>query len=216
MDPEQANTWLSAPRFEPFLSAAEGNHVRAVALYDWHAEIAAACFGTIHHFEVLLRNAIDGVLGENQPQQPLKDTWLMDFDVLQPDDSASGPACLANATRSSGATDFVTPSPKARSCAKTSPSRCACSSAFGIASPTMTVCSGRTSKGERTTCLKLPGGSTWTPEPGSNPTPRFTTCLPKGRDRDHAGARLKGRGRPAGEVEAGVEVVEVPGGSARP
>lgn len=39
----------------------------------------------IHHFEVLLRNAIDGVLGEAQPQRPLKETWLMDFDVLQPD-----------------------------------------------------------------------------------------------------------------------------------
>jgi hypothetical protein len=39
----------------------------------------------VHHFEVLLRNAIDGVLGEDQPQAPIKDTWLMDFDVLQPD-----------------------------------------------------------------------------------------------------------------------------------
>jgi hypothetical protein len=85
MDPRQADAWLSASRFEPFLTASEGDHPRAVALYDWHAEVAAACFGMIHHFEVLLRNAIDGVLGEDQPQQPLKETWLMDFDVLQPD-----------------------------------------------------------------------------------------------------------------------------------
>jgi hypothetical protein len=106
----------------------------------------------IHHFEVLLRNAIDGVLGADQPQQPLKETWLMDFDVLQPDgikqvivaverlvkgkgitrsrvvagvSSVSGPAFSANATRSSGAIDSVTRSRTVRSCAKTLRSRCA-------------------------------------------------------------------------------------------
>ncbi len=78
-------TWLSTSRFEPFLTEAAGNHERALALYDWHAETAAACFGMVHHFEVLLRNTIDGVLGEGQPQDPIKDTWLMDFDILQPD-----------------------------------------------------------------------------------------------------------------------------------
>ena len=61
------------------------DHIRAVALYDWHAEITAACFAMVHHFEVLVRNAIDGVLGEGQAQEPIKDTWLMDFGVLQPD-----------------------------------------------------------------------------------------------------------------------------------
>jgi hypothetical protein len=85
MDPQQTSAWLSAARFEPFLAAAERDHARALALYDWHAETAAACFGMIHHFEVLTRNAIDGVLGEGQPQEPLKDTWLVDFDILQPD-----------------------------------------------------------------------------------------------------------------------------------
>ena len=39
-----------------------------MALYEWHAEWHAASFGLIHHFEVLLRNAVDGVLGESQPQ----------------------------------------------------------------------------------------------------------------------------------------------------
>lgn len=39
----------------------------------------------VHHFEVLLRNAIDGVLGDGQPQDPIRDTWLMDFGILQPD-----------------------------------------------------------------------------------------------------------------------------------
>jgi hypothetical protein len=85
VDGQQAHAWLSAARFEPFLVAAEDDHTRAIALYDWHAEVAAACFGMVHHFEVLLRNAIDGVLGDGQPQAPIKDTWLMDFDILQPD-----------------------------------------------------------------------------------------------------------------------------------
>lgn len=85
MEEHQAQAWLSAARFEPFLVASDGDYERAIELYDWHAEIAAACFGMVHHFEVLVRNAIDGVLGDGQPQQPIKDTWLMDFDVLQPD-----------------------------------------------------------------------------------------------------------------------------------
>lgn len=85
MDEQQAHAWLSAARFEPFLTAAGGDQARATALYDWHAEIAAACFGMVHHFEVLLRNAIDGVLGDDQPQDPIRDTWLMDFGILQPD-----------------------------------------------------------------------------------------------------------------------------------
>lgn len=84
MDPRQASAWISGPRFQPFLDAAGGDHRAAVALYVWHAELAIACFGVVHHFEVILRNAIDAVLGDGQPQQPLKDTWLMDFGTLQP------------------------------------------------------------------------------------------------------------------------------------
>lgn len=81
----QAEAWLSTARLEPFLLRAEGSYAQAIALYEWHAETAAACFAMVHHFEVLLRNAIDRVLGDGQPQDPIKDTWLMDFQVLQPD-----------------------------------------------------------------------------------------------------------------------------------
>jgi hypothetical protein len=85
VEKHQAHAWLSAARYEPFLAGSGGDHKRALELYDWHAEISAACFGMVHYFEVLVRNTIDGVLGEGQPQQPIKDTWLMDFDVLQPE-----------------------------------------------------------------------------------------------------------------------------------
>jgi hypothetical protein len=47
-----------------------------MALYEWHGELAVASFALIHHFEVLLRNAIDGILGSGQPQIPIRDTWL--------------------------------------------------------------------------------------------------------------------------------------------
>lgn len=84
MHASQLDAWLSPARFQPFLLAAGGDRRDASDLYDWHAAVAAACFGTVQNFEVLLRNAIDGVLGDGQPQSPLTDTWLMDFRVLQP------------------------------------------------------------------------------------------------------------------------------------
>jgi hypothetical protein len=67
---QQALAWLSEPRYARFLNAAGGDHERAMALYEWHAELTVASFGLIHHFEVLLRNAVDEVLGASQPQTP--------------------------------------------------------------------------------------------------------------------------------------------------
>jgi len=78
------HTWISAARFAPFLNAAEGDYALAGDLYDWHAALASASFAAIHHFEVIVRNAIDEVLGEGQPQEPLRKTWLLDFETLQP------------------------------------------------------------------------------------------------------------------------------------
>lgn len=84
MNEQQACSWLSEPRYGRFRVACGGEHESAVDLYEWHAVLSMACFGLIHHFEVLLRNAIDIKLGDGQPQQPIKDTWLVDFDVLRP------------------------------------------------------------------------------------------------------------------------------------
>jgi hypothetical protein len=85
MDERQACTWLSAARYGRFRDACGGNHASAIDLYEWHAALSMASFGLIHHFEVLVRNAIDGTLGDGQPQEPIKDTWLVDFGVLQPE-----------------------------------------------------------------------------------------------------------------------------------
>jgi hypothetical protein len=37
----------------------------------------------MHHFEVLIPNAIDDELGKGHPT-PVTHTWLLDFDVLRP------------------------------------------------------------------------------------------------------------------------------------
>ena len=47
--------------------------------------LSMASFGLVHHFEVLVRNAIDGTLSAGQPEVPIKETWLVDFDTLRPD-----------------------------------------------------------------------------------------------------------------------------------
>ncbi|MGC2940972.1 MULTISPECIES: Abi family protein [unclassified Brevibacterium] len=50
--------WVSVERFNEYSAAASGDHDLASRLYEWNAEASAALFEIIHHFEVLLRNAI--------------------------------------------------------------------------------------------------------------------------------------------------------------
>lgn len=54
--------WLSPERFAEYEGAAAGDPDLASRLYEWNAQAAAALFEMIHHFEVLLRNAIVGQL----------------------------------------------------------------------------------------------------------------------------------------------------------
>lgn len=84
MDERQATAWLSAARFAPFLASADGDIARAVALYEWHADLSAALFSMIRGVEVMLRNTVDRELGAGQPQSPLHRTWLFDLGVLRP------------------------------------------------------------------------------------------------------------------------------------
>lgn len=85
MSEPQARRWLSEERYDRFRSACGGDHGSTARFYEWHAVLSMACFGLIHHFEVLVRNAIDSTLGAGQPQAPIKETWLVDFDTLRPD-----------------------------------------------------------------------------------------------------------------------------------
>lgn len=57
--------WVSSDRYARYLVAADGDEARAISLYVWNARVAAALFEVIHHFEVLLRNAITSQLQQD-------------------------------------------------------------------------------------------------------------------------------------------------------
>ncbi|HEX5929630.1 MAG TPA: hypothetical protein VFY48_09575 [Solirubrobacterales bacterium] len=86
MRPEQVDKWLSAPRFRAYSQACEGDHDRAVALYNWNAEVSAAFMEVLYHLEILLRNAIDRQFPQTDADHCLSicvpSVWLCDPDVL--------------------------------------------------------------------------------------------------------------------------------------
>ena len=76
MNSSQATTWLTDARFEPYLEETNGDHEDAVALYVWNARVSAASFETLHHTEVLLRNAIDAQFAPVIAAAAPAETWL--------------------------------------------------------------------------------------------------------------------------------------------
>jgi hypothetical protein len=86
MRPDQVASWLGEPRFRAYLEVTDGQHERAVALYNWNAEISAAFLEIIYHLEVLMRNAIDQRFPAGDPAAPLSilrpNVWLCDAAVL--------------------------------------------------------------------------------------------------------------------------------------
>lgn len=81
MRPDQAEKWLSGARFHAYVQACNGDHGRAVALYNWNAEISAAFLEVLYHLEVLLRNAIDRQFPVAQSDNA-RDCWLCDPTIL--------------------------------------------------------------------------------------------------------------------------------------
>jgi hypothetical protein len=82
LQPDQAERWITSSRFAPYLEEGRGDHNTAVALYIWNARVAAAAFETLHHVEVLLRNAIDGQFAPVDPSAAPSGTWLQDPSIL--------------------------------------------------------------------------------------------------------------------------------------
>lgn len=82
MRPDQASRWLTDARFAPYLRICSGDHERAVALYVWNAQISAVMMETLHHVEVLLRNAIDAQFTPVNGSARPRDTWLEDPAIL--------------------------------------------------------------------------------------------------------------------------------------
>jgi hypothetical protein len=82
MNPSQASTWITEPRFAPYLRAAESDHELALALYVWNAQISAAALETLHHVEVLLRNTVDAQFQPLDHAAAPQTTWLEDPSLL--------------------------------------------------------------------------------------------------------------------------------------
>ncbi len=86
MRPDQVALWLGKPRFRAYLEASGEDHDRAVALYNWNAEISAAFMEVLCHLEVLLRNAIDRQFPISEPDRLASivraDIWLSDPAIL--------------------------------------------------------------------------------------------------------------------------------------
>jgi len=59
LDEAAARRWLSDPRYERYLAAANGDHDMALSLYQWNSRVAAAGLVDVGHLEVALRNAYD-------------------------------------------------------------------------------------------------------------------------------------------------------------
>ena len=74
--------WISLPRFAPFLRLAGGNLDYAEDIYTWHADLTAACFHSVHHFEVLLRNSVDRALTPAESSPAIESSWLLSTPIL--------------------------------------------------------------------------------------------------------------------------------------
>lgn len=54
--------WLSAPRFQKYVEACDGDRSQALQLYEWNISLGQALLRDIAHLEVALRNAYDQVI----------------------------------------------------------------------------------------------------------------------------------------------------------
>lgn len=80
----QIDAWITPARLAPYLNVTGAADVGLAArLYVWNARLASACMETIHHVEVLVRNAINRRLSASQSPDSLR-SWLVDPDVLKP------------------------------------------------------------------------------------------------------------------------------------
>lgn len=70
--------WLSVPRHAVYLAAA-GNAERALALYEWNAQLSAALHRDLAHLEIGLRNAYDQALAKHWPGPP---HWTQAADTI--------------------------------------------------------------------------------------------------------------------------------------
>jgi hypothetical protein len=82
MKPREVSVWITNARFAPYLSETDGDHEEALTLYVWNARISAAMFETLHHVEVLLRNAVDAQFVPLETDADPRTTWLWNPSLL--------------------------------------------------------------------------------------------------------------------------------------
>lgn len=75
--PESIRGWFSQERMRPYLREANDDHEIALELYQWNAELSAACFELMAHLEVLIRNAIDDRLHKYMNETTRGIPWFL-------------------------------------------------------------------------------------------------------------------------------------------
>ena len=65
IDREHIQAWLSAPRYERYLSVSNGDDAIALDLYLWNIGLAQAVLKDISFFEIALRNAYDRAISSS-------------------------------------------------------------------------------------------------------------------------------------------------------
>jgi hypothetical protein len=78
VDPALLDRRLSAERLAPYRAAVSGDAGRAVALYEWNAEVGAAFWAVLGHVEVLVRNSIHERLSEWSAAEVGEARWYLD------------------------------------------------------------------------------------------------------------------------------------------
>lgn len=69
---------LSTERLAPYRAACGGDLGRAIALYGWNTDIAAAFWATLGYFEILMRNAMHEQLTRWSQRQYDEPRWYTD------------------------------------------------------------------------------------------------------------------------------------------
>lgn len=101
MDLSDAERWFSVERMTPYATACEGDPQRALDLYEWNADIAAAFWRTLGHVEVLVRNAVHVRLVDWSLANHGDPCWYRMVDgLLSPQANAAVAEARARATRS--------------------------------------------------------------------------------------------------------------------
>jgi len=72
---EEIDRWISPPRFQAFLEAANHDVAQATALYDWNICVSAVFFEAINY---------DAQFSPLQHHQLAKESWLCDPEILTP------------------------------------------------------------------------------------------------------------------------------------